>query len=236
MINGLLPKQLFLSAIIFGLLLFSGCDNPAKTSLDQASSIKTPDCLLCGEWETPMDVGFSWHLLLSPDQIELSSHSVSGLECTIVSQNLEIIGEYKGLILLNDSIIYCNDNDTQNIKKFQIEYLLRKYTLLLNIDNQRKALFVRSGVKIPEQKNPLFGKWMPFKRGKRSEDYKDLWETASTRVWFKKDRSISIMETRHVQQYIVEDDRVVVVYKNGEWLIAEISNHNAILINSSQIK
>jgi hypothetical protein len=212
----------------------SSCDNASPPSEEKTNNLGTSKCPACGLWETPKGSTrrVNSKLTLSPNKFILNSRYRFGADCNLTSNNLEFHpiedGNF-GVILLKGISAECEKKSMQQIEKHPIAYRLGKYTLMLNSRNI-EDLFIRSNVNLPEQQNPILGKWGVLNEGEKAKDYVGKWDKIIDRIWFKKDSYKFGYKTRYIERYIVEDHWVYAILKTGNWNYIYLKDENKIAI------
>lgn len=216
--------------IMLFLLFFCGCDS-SQTSTVQSNNMGIPDCPFCGEWETPKRPDrISLTLSISPDKFELKRSQFSGPDRKFIFQGWDTAGGRKGVIRFHQNDRKEGDNHApQRIEINEMEYILGNYSLILIFPPTTEVLFIRSGVKIPEQPNPLLGKWGFVDPNDKPGDFKKKWNSLHYSIWFKKNSIKSSNYTSNIKDYIIEDGRVIILHKDGSWGGVEIMDKKTIL-------
>jgi hypothetical protein len=215
-------------------MLLYGCGD----SSDKMANMGTPECPLCGEWETPKGISTNSQLSILPDRFKMDSQWTHRRDCTLISDSWKTTGKEEGFILLKNVIARCNKIKTSNKLKtesYKLQFHLENYTLMVVGKEKEEILYTRIGVEIPEQPNPLIGKWAVLKEGESSGQYKDKWYTLRYKVWFKKASFQVDRTSNYLDKYIVEDDRVYVISKSGKWSVVYPIGPNKIILKPGSL-
>lgn len=231
-------KIYFVSGLVcFFILALCGCDN-SSNSEKEVVNLGTPDCPLCGEWETPEGISTNSQLSIQPDSFRMTSKWKHRMDCDLISETWKTTGDREGFISLENVLVRCDKIKTSNTtkkEKYKFKYHLGNYTLMIVGQEKNKVLYTRRGAKIPEQQNPLIGKWGALKSGEKPSTYIGKWHTIPFRIWFKKDSFQTDEKSNYLKKYIVENDKVYIVARSGKWSIVHIIGPNTIRLKPGSL-
>ena len=228
--------KIFLRLLFISVLIFIGCNDPSKIAEDKATRRDAENCSFCGTWK---DTGYDRIMKISPEKITID-FKIRKLTCRSECSEWKATGSKSGFIFGSNLYMECENSAQNKRDEYRVSYHLREYTLTLGEDTEDEAIYIKSGVSIQNQSNPLVGKWrfIPFDTIK---EFKETLRNEQTpkdelELQFRDKFSVLNKRTYFVKQYIVEADRIIVVFGQGKFINCKIIEDGFISIQFKELK